>query len=102
MCFRKTSTSNPPNTSDHTYYNTTTRDITTGDVHVEAKSNEEILGEYEEIDPKPKPNLTSDYLNPYEFLTGEAVDDTNVVYTNVDEPNSDDTTTTNIGYTSLR
>ena len=69
---------------------------------MEAKSNEQIPGEYEEIDPKPKPNLTSDYLNPYEFLTGEAAGDTKVVYTNVDEPNSNDTTTTNTGYTSLR
>ena len=46
--------------------------------------------EYEEINNRYKPTLTSDHLNPYEVLTGVDLRDNNVTYANIEEPDSND------------
>ena len=91
--------SNPPNTSDHTYYNHS-RDVTIRDTATHAEGTESEPAEYQEINNEYKPTLTSGDLNPYEVLTGVEISDNNVTYANIQEPDSNDGSAT--VYTTLR
>ena len=97
FCCRKNS--NPPNTSDHAYYNHS-RDVTNRDTGTREAIAESEPAEYDEINNEYKSSLTSDHLNPYEVLTGVDFSSNNVTYANIQEPDSNDVSAT--VYTTLR